>query len=82
MTTAALPTEFALSRYQAALTGLLRPAPAPDAERPAAADDRGSLLDLVIGPRRATSLRPALRMRALAALPTRQCLPLTAASGC
>jgi hypothetical protein len=82
MTTAALPTEFALAAYQAALTGLLRPVPAADAERPAALDDRGSRLDLVIGSRRAASLRPVLRMRALAGLPTRQCLPLTAASGC
>ncbi len=80
MTTITLPTGFAAAAYLAALTGL--PRPPADAEAPAP-DDRGSLVDLVIGPvRQAASLRSALRMRPLAALPIRQCLPLTAASGC
>jgi len=80
--TAALPTEFALAAYQAALTGLLRSAPAADPDRPVALEDRGSLLDIVIGPRRAAARRPVRHARQLAGLPTRQCLPLTAASGC
>jgi len=79
MTTVALPTGFAAAAYLAALTG--QPRLPADADAPAL-DDRGSLLDLVIGPVRAAALHPVLRMRALAALPTRQCLPLTAASGC
>jgi len=80
MTTAALPTELALAAYQAALTG--QPRPPADADRPVALEDRGSLLDVVIGPLRAAALRPVVRARQLAGLPTRQCLPLTAASGC
>jgi hypothetical protein len=72
--TAVLPPQFALAAYQVTLAGRLD---RPKADEPAATEDRGSLLDLVLSPRLASVRRPHW----LAGLPTTYALPLTAASG-
>jgi hypothetical protein len=76
-----LPTELALAAYRTVLAGP-RPAPVEDPDRPAAIEDRGSLLDLLVGPRCAVARAPAHPPAWLAGLSRTSCLPLTAASGC
>jgi hypothetical protein len=70
--TTALPPHFALAAYRTVLN-------AEEACRPATPEDRGSLLDLVVGLRTAAKA-PAGQPAWLGA--AARCLPLTAASGC
>jgi hypothetical protein len=78
MTAIALPPQLAFAAYRSALAGA-RAALADNAGP--SAEDRGNLLDVVVGPRRAAVQTPT-RRALLAGIPTRHALPLTAASGC
>jgi len=79
MTSIALPSGFAAAAYQAVIAGQDHTLPA-DRDRPAALEDRGSLLDMLLTPHHAAILRPAVARSLLAGIPTRQARPLTAAS--
>lgn len=78
---AASPTvETALAAYRAAFAGPGAALPR-DPDGPVTLEDRGSLLNVVIGPLRSMMQVPG-RRSLLAGIPTRHALPLTAASGC